>query len=1378
MRSKRIVKKSISLILAFTLGITSFLGLLAENFRLIDYLGLKSLITAYADNPDLYFYKDGELIGVNKDDYTDANSIYYKIGDNGDWNEYSHPFAIPAYTPTAVYAKLGENGTPIGETFTSSKLAIGKYNENITDFTISYNNVDFGYSRTYDYDNHDWFFSINSECKSVNKRYEVTLPDGTKMPFVRRTQNEYINELTGTKLTVNGINKVVDMGDYKIGYNSTDITYTEDKYGNRISFSYRPENYKLALMINDNYKYYIEDIYEVGVSGEFTPTTDDFSNTDQFYYNVITDPKNGTIQYIYNTDYELIKILDQTDSFVSRYKYDSNGRIIKSLDKTISYNSDNRVSRIDYDSGDYLVYNYDDENKTYSVTNAIGQTATTVYNDAFLPTQYTDENGDTTTYTYNDDFKLTSESSDGITTTYSYNNNGDLVSSSSDGEVTTNSYDSNNRLIRTYDGESYTYYDYNTNNDVTVVATLKEDYNGDIPQSYDSSLTCFDNIEYSYDNNGRISTVYDHKNDEYESYQYDTYGNQTNAVKKKISDNSTISTTVNTYDAVGNLLTSVTNNNDSTEYVYDEAGRVLRQNNNGKVTRTFYDELGRVVREIEPEVYDSQFDGLPESNTYTDTAHNHTYEYNNNNQLTSEINRFGVTTLYTYHTNGVLESKGFLGYGCDYNNKGQITRITTDDTGNYCRFYYDDNDRLIKKKYPRQAGGYCHINYYYDSNNNVIAQKFKDGTAAEVTQFEYTYDENNNLLTKKDYTNNQFTQYDNNGNVTVYNIVEENGQSVNQFAYSYNHTEKSVDELTNEVTPERDSYTYANNKTLNVTYSDDDALYSLNNNDSFTLSSNENENGDTITEYTSPYESDILKYTYQYDNNGNVTNNSINQYDNKNRITSTTYNGNSVDYSYNSNGFIYQSFHSFNSKKFTYSYTAINTFFNTSIRGIAEYEIDNHDNSSLLSMENFNYKYYDSDILTSYNGQTVLTDKVGNIRSIGSRELTWTNLNQLRSITDGDDSYSYTYDENGIRTSKTVNGTKTNFFTVDGRIISQNDGTNTWCFQYDEGDDIIGFLYNDAQYYYITNQMGDVIGIINSDGEYIANYIYDDWGKIVNVDKPSGNTTLENTIADTNPMLYRGYYYDYESGYYYLQSRYYSPELTRFISADDIDAMFDVKDSAYGGANGYSYCCNDPVNNIDRNGKNIKSLNKLILHKYVGAKMPKNFGKQSISENGFNMLKACESFHSKAYKALSSEKYYTYGYGHYGIDVKASSTITKKNADILLRKDIKIHEKNLNKFIIRKRIYLNQKQFDACIIDSYQRGENMWTKKYWKKYDLPCMLDEYRVFNDKNIPKFKIIKSAFLGTLGVSDGRKKRRIAEARLFSGGFYCTRSSQIYD
>ena len=103
----------------------------------------------------------------------------------------------------------------------------------------------------------------------------------------------------------------------------------------------------------------------------------------------------------------------------------------------------------------------------------------------------------------------------------------------------------------------------------------------------------------------------------------------------------------------------------------------------------------------------------------------------------------------------------------------------------------------------------------------------------------------------------------------------------------------------------------------------------------------------------------------------------------------------------------------------------------------------------------------------------------------------------LESIVDSNNKYSYTYDETGIRTSKTVNGKTTYYNTKDGVILSQINGTDTLYFQYDNTGSPLGFIWDGTQYLYLTNQMGDVISITDTSGTVVANYEYDAWGKCV-----------------------------------------------------------------------------------------------------------------------------------------------------------------------------------------------------------------------------------------------------------------------------------------
>ena len=117
-------------------------------------------------------------------------------------------------------------------------------------------------------------------------------------------------------------------------------------------------------------------------------------------------------------------------------------------------------------------------------------------------------------------------------------------------------------------------------------------------------------------------------------------------------------------------------------------------------------------------------------------------------------------------------------------------------------------------------------------------------------------------------------------------------------------------------------------------------------------------------------------------------------------------------------------------------------------------------------------------------------------------------------------------------------------------------------------------------YFFEKNVQGDIIGVYNSTGKKIGAYTYDAWGKC-SLSGANGNTILEDkVVAFYNPFRYRGYYYDYETGFYYLQSRYYNPEWGRFLNADGYIST----GTGLLGHNMFAYCNNSPVMNVDPTG--------------------------------------------------------------------------------------------------------------------------------------------------------------------------------------------------
>ena len=144
---------------------------------------------------------------------------------------------------------------------------------------------------------------------------------------------------------------------------------------------------------------------------------------------------------------------------------------------------------------------------------------------------------------------------------------------------------------------------------------------------------------------------------------------------------------------------------------------------------------------------------------------------------------------------------------------------------------------------------------------------------------------------------------------------------------------------------------------------------------------------------------------------------------------------------------------------------------------------------------------------------------------------------------------------------------------------------------HDNEDSVCGIQYNGSAFYFLKNLQGDVIALTDGYGNPLARYTYDAWGKLLSVTDKNGNAiTSAEHIAHINPYRYRGYYYDREIGMYYLQSRYYSPIVGRFVNSDE--SLIFIANHCEN-KNLFSYCESDPINKIDQFGfasyKNTKN---------------------------------------------------------------------------------------------------------------------------------------------------------------------------------------------
>ena len=227
------------------------------------------------------------------------------------------------------------------------------------------------------------------------------------------------------------------------------------------------------------------------------------------------------------------------------------------------------------------------------------------------------------------------------------------------------------------------------------------------------------------------------------------------------------------------------------------------------------------------------------------------------------------------------------------------------------------------------------------------------------------------------------------------------------------------------------------------------------------------------------------------------------------------------------------------------------------------------------------YSYGDSnwkDKLTAFNGKAISYDEIGNPLNDGTWTYTWAKGRQLQSMSRSGETVTFVYNADGLRVQKIATSTGTTKYSMHGRnLVHLTNGSDSLHFFYDAQNKPAIVEFNGAAYAYLYNQQDNIIGLVDNAGVQVVSYSYDAWGKIINT-----TGSLANTLGKLNPFKYRAYIYDEETGLYYLRSRYYNPDLCRFINADDVESM-----GADGDINGYQlfiYCMNDPVNLKDEAG--------------------------------------------------------------------------------------------------------------------------------------------------------------------------------------------------
>ena len=219
-------------------------------------------------------------------------------------------------------------------------------------------------------------------------------------------------------------------------------------------------------------------------------------------------------------------------------------------------------------------------------------------------------------------------------------------------------------------------------------------------------------------------------------------------------------------------------------------------------------------------------------------------------------------------------------------------------------------------------------------------------------------------------------------------------------------------------------------------------------------------------------------------------------------------------------------------------------------------------------------------------------------------------------------------------------------------------------FLRDDINNLLGFTYQGDTYYYKKNAFDDIIGIYDSNYKEVCTYNYDSYGNILSIKDSTGkDITDTSNVAIINPFRYRSYYYDTETNLYYLNSRYYSPKMGRFINSVSIL----INTGSILSLNAYCYCLNNPVNRIDSGGRFSNPFSKLREYYEKAKKSVSNVvkGVKKTISNGIDWVKrnfGTKNTHTVSHEVITVGNVIPFIGGVVG-GVNEKNVYGKKNAD-------------------------------------------------------------------------------------------------------------------
>lgn len=703
---------------------------------------------------------------------------------------------------------------------------------------------------------------------------------------------------------------------------------------------------------------------------------------------------------------------------------------------------------------------------------------------------------------------------------------------------------------------------------------------------YNANRVVFDGIQlykeqfgnsYTYDEDGNVKSVVDLQK-QTTTYEYDSNNNLT----KMLQDN--VAKMTYTYDSYHNVKTATSSEGLVYSFVYDTYG------NNTKVSIT----SGGVTMSSS-----ASYSGGNRLATTTDTAGKKTtYSYNADTNVLEWVkypcDTDDTKTIYTYddmyRLASAATSTGSQTLSATYTYTDDcLTAISTGSGTVYSFVYGDFALRKSVKAGDRTLASYTYttrnnyldtlaygngdsVKYTYDEYGRVIKQSYEDGDCVA-----YQYDNDGALATVKDYAKGRTTTYYYDFTDRLMKYVESGSGFNHSVGYAYDNLNNltSLVETING-SSQTTSYTYDDdNRVTKVTIGTSRKNYSY---DAFGRLSSQSVNYNSASTNlltktfgyrtvsgratgqvgTVTYSGGLSRtYTYSYDANGNIT--SVGD------GTKTT------KYTYDKENQLTREDNQAAGKTWVWAYDA-----GGNITSRKEYAYTTGTLGTVLDTVTYSYGSSSwKDLLTSYDGKAIHYDGIGNPEDYGTWSYTWEHGRELASMSNGSTTWTFTYDANGMRTKRTNGSTTYSYVYNDGQLSQMTVGSNTLRFGYDTTG-LLFVKYNGTTYEYVTNLQGDVIAILNTSGTPVVEYTYDAWGKLLTT-----TGSMASTLGVHNPLRYRSYVYDPELGLYYLQSRYYNPEMGRFINAD---ALVSTGQGLLGN-NMFAYCNNNPVNYTDFNGQ-------------------------------------------------------------------------------------------------------------------------------------------------------------------------------------------------